>query len=240
MSMIYSKLSFLSIAALLTFGCTSDPKSDEATVGEAQEVVAVEETAENFEIVKDASQVTWVGTKPTGRHDGIFPIKDGNISAADDKIVGGTITIDLANLKITDTEISEEDRGKLSGHLKSDDFFNVESFPEAKFEITSVEPYVAGSAANENEVAETDSEFKLANPTHTITGNLTIRDTTNSISFPAIVNISDTQISAKAKFNIDRTDWNVSYGDEDAVVDKAQDEFIYNKVNLGFDIQAIK
>lgn len=238
--MIYSKISFLFVAALLTFGCTSDPKSDDATVGEAQEVTAVDEAAANFSVNKEASKVTWVGTKPTGRHDGLFPVKDGSISTNNNEIVGGTIIMDLANLEIVDKDLSEEDHGKLSGHLKSDDFFNVETYPEAKFEITSVKPYVAGSAANENEVAEADSEFQLANPTHTITGNLTIRDTTNSISFPAIVNISDSQVTAKAKFNIDRTDWNVSYGDEDAVVDKAQDKFIYNKVNLGFDIQASK
>lgn len=238
--MNYSKLSFIFLAALATFGCTSDPKSDEAKVGEAQEVTAPAETAADYSINKDSSQVTWVGTKPTGRHDGKFPIKDGSISISDNKVVGGTILMDLANLEITDAEISEEDRGKLSGHLKSDDFFNVEAFPEAKFEITSVEPYSAGSAANENEASEEDSEFQLANPTHTITGNLTIRDTTNSISFPAIVNVSENEVTAKAKFNIDRTDWNVSYGDESAVTDKAQDKFIYNKVNIGFDITASK
>lgn len=238
--MNYSKLSFIFLAALATFGCTSDPKSDEAKVGEAQEVTAPAETAAEYPINEDSSQVTWVGTKPTGRHDGRFPVKDGSISVLDNEIVGGTIVMDLENIEITDAEISEEDRGKLTGHLKSDDFFNVESFPEAKFEITSVEPYVAGSAANENEITEEDSEFKLASPTHTITGNLTIRDTTNSISFPAIVNISEDEVTAKAKFNIDRTDWNVSFKDETAVTAKAQDQFIYNKVNVGFDIQASK
>lgn len=238
--MNYSKLQFLIIGVLFAFGCTQDPKSDEAEVSEAQEVTMPDESATTYSINKAASEVRWVGTKPTGRHDGKFPIKDGGISVKNSEIVGGSITMDLANLEITDAEISEEDRGKLSGHLKSDDFFKVESFPEAKFEITSVKPYTAGTAANENADVEEDSEFKLANPTHTITGNLTLRDTTNSISFPAIVNISEDQITAKAKFNIDRTDWGVSYGDEEAVTDKARDKFIYNKVNLGFDIQASK
>ena len=68
--MNYSKLSFVFLAALATFGCTSDPKSDEAKVGEAQEVTAPAETAADYSINKDSSQVTWVGTKPTGRHDG--------------------------------------------------------------------------------------------------------------------------------------------------------------------------
>lgn len=237
--MNYSKLQFLLIGTLFAFSCTQNPKSDEAQVGEAQEVTAPAETAATLSVNKEASDVTWVGTKPTGRHDGKFPITGGTINVENSEIVGGTITMDLANLEITDAEISEEDRGKLSGHLKSNDFFNVESFPEAKFVITSVQPYTAGNAANEN-ADDADSEFKLANPTHTVTGNLTLRDTTNSISFPAVINVTDDQVTAKAKFNIDRTDWGVSYGDEDAVADKARDSFIYNKVNLGFDIQASK
>ncbi len=238
--MNYSKFQFLLLGTVFAFSCTQNPKSDEAEVGAAQEVTAAAETATTLSINNEASEVTWVGTKPTGRHDGRFPIKQGSISVENSEIVGGTIVMDLSNIEVTDAEISDEDRGKLTGHLKSNDFFNVESFPEAKFEITSVKPYAAGTAANENADAEADSEFKLANPTHTVTGNLTIRDTTNSISFPAIISISDNEVTARAKFNIDRTDWNVSYGDEDAVADKARDQFIYNKVNLGLDIQASK
>lgn len=238
--MNYSKFQFLLVGTLFAFSCTQNPKSDEAEVGEAQEVTAPAETATTFTINKEDSEVTWVGTKPTGRHDGKFPIKDGSISVENSEIVGGSILLDVANLEITDAEISDEDRGKLSGHLQSDDFFNVETYPDAKFEITSVKPYTAGTAANENADVAEDSEFKLANPTHTVTGNLTIRDTTNSISFPAIINVSENEVTARAKFNIDRTDWNVSYGDEEAVTDQARDKFIYNKVNLGFDIKASK
>ena len=238
--MNYSKFQFLLVGTLFAFSCTQNPKSDEAQVGEAQEVTTPAESATTFSINKEASEVTWVGTKPTGRHDGRFPIKDGSISVDNAEIVGGTIVMDLANIEVTDAEISDDDRNKLTGHLKSNDFFNVESFPEAKFEITSVQPYTAGTAANENADVAEDSEFRLANPTHTVTGNLTIRDTTNSISFPAIISVTDNEVTARAKFNIDRTDWNVSYGDEDAVTDKARDQFIYNKVNLGFDIQATK
>lgn len=237
--MIYSKLSLFLVVALISFGCTQNPKSDEAEVGEAQEVTAVGEDAVSYSIATSDSEVTWVGTKPTGRHDGRFPIKDGSIQATNNEIVGGSVTIDISGLEVTDEEISDDDKNKLTGHLSSPDFFDVENYPNAKFEITSVKPYEQGQAANEAAATE-DTEFQLANPTHIITGNLTLRDTTNSISFPARVNISEDEVTAQAKFNIDRTNWGVSYGDENAVADKARDQFIYNKVNLGFDIKATK
>lgn len=225
---------FLFLGAF-TFSCTQSPKSDEAKVGEAQEVAEAGEHAVTYTIDKAQSTVTWVGTKPTGRHDGLFPIEEGSLQVEGNKVVGGTITFDLRKLDVTDADIDADSKGKLIGHLHSNDFFDVENHPEAEFVIVSVEPYVGGTTQE-----ETDSEFKLSNPTHTVTGNLTLRGTTKSITFPAIISVTDNEVSAQAKFNIDRTDWGVSYGDESAVTDKARDRFIHNKVNLGFDIKAIK
>ncbi len=87
---------------------------------------------------------------------------------------------------------------------------------------------------------EAVSEYAVENPTHAITGNLTMRDTTLSIVFPAKVSMTGDQIMAQAKFNIDRTKWNVSYGDENDMEARAKDKFIYNTVNVGFDIKANK
>ena len=225
---------FLFLGAF-TFSCTQSPKSDEAKVGEAQEVAEAGEHAVTYTIDKAQSTVTWVGTKPTGRHDGLFPIEEGSLQVEGNKVVGGTITFDLRKLDVTDADIDADSKGKLIGHLHSNDFFDVENHPEAQFVIASAETYAGGATAE-----ETDSEFQLANPTHTVTGNLTIRGTTKSITFPAIINVTDSGVSAQAKFNIDRTDWGISYRDESAVTDKARDQFIHNKVNLGFDVKASK
>jgi accessory colonization factor AcfC len=45
-------------------------------------------------------------------------------------------------------------------------------------------------------------------------------------------------LKAKANFNINRTDWGLMYGDEAGAVDKAKDKFIYNTVNVGFELEA--
>jgi accessory colonization factor AcfC len=64
-----------------------------------------------------------------------------------------------------------------------------------------------------------------------------MRENTKNIKFPAAVSASNGSVNAKAGFNINRTEWGLSYGDEAGAVDKAQDRFIYNTVNVGFDIK---
>ena len=71
---------------------------------------------------------------------------------------------------------------KLTNHLRSEDFFDVEKYPTAKFESTSV---TAGE----------------------VTGNLTLLGNTKEISFPADVKINGNQLEVKASFKIDRTEF---------------------------------
>ena len=223
-------------SALLIAACTSNPKSHEAEVTEAQEVQEVTTEANALAINKDESTVTWLGTKPTGRHGGTIGISEGEVFLKDGTLSGANFVLDMNSIATEDFQDNEEMYNKLVGHLKSPDFFDVENHPTAKFEMTSVKDYVAGDEAEESE----ESEFKLANPTHEITGNLTMRDTTLSITFPAIVHVMGESVHAESKFNIDRTNWGVSYGDESKVVDKTKDKFIYNTVNVGFNIKATK
>ena len=115
---------------------------------------------------------------------------------------------------------------KLKGHLLSPDFFDAEKFGTAKFEISSVEPYTAAAGAA--------SVVEGAN--YTISGNLTLKDSTKNVSFPAAVTVSETEVTAKANFNIDRTQWGMSYGNDKSLKDK----FISPEVNISLNIKAIK
>lgn len=231
-------------AACFIVGCQSKPGGTEAEVGAAQEAGTISASAVDYSIDTTASELTWYGFKPTGRHNGTIAIEDGTIAVENGTVVGGSFTIDMNEIDVLDLE--GEDLQKLTGHLKSPDFFAVEEYPTAMFEITEVTPFAETTmeedtsrmdvVVNDEEV----SEYKIENPTHAITGNLTMRDTTLSITFPAKVDITDSQVSAEAKFNIDRTKWNVSYGDENDPVAQAKDQFIYNTVNVGFNIKASK
>jgi polyisoprenoid-binding protein YceI len=238
--------SLIVFSTFLAASCAQKPQSDEAEVSAAEEVEEVSASASDYAVQTGESELMWYGFKPTGQHNGTISIQDGTISVENGEIVGGTITFDMSQINVLDLE--GEDKQKLTGHLKSEDFFAVEQYPTSEFVITNVEEYGGGQMASadgdDNMAVEVNneeiSEYKLENPTHNITGNLTMRDTTLSITIPARVSMSGDQISAESKFNIDRTKWNVSYNDESDPVRVAKDKFIYNTVNLGLDIVAEK
>lgn len=233
------KLSTLLFAsALIMYGCGKS--GDTVETSEAEEVAVAAGSTVTLDAV--SSKVNWRGYKPTGQHFGIIPVTGGELSLEGDAITAGAFTFDITGLEIHDMEVGSENHGKLSGHLQSADFFDAANHPQAKFEITAVEPYSSGAIEDQEQfesenTPKSETEIAPANPTHWISGNLTMRGTTKNIKFPANVSINDGIVAAKAGFNIDRTEWGLSYGDESTAVDKAKDQFIYNTVSVNFDIQ---
>ncbi|MEX2513700.1 MAG: YceI family protein [Cyclobacteriaceae bacterium] len=227
-------------AALLTFGCG---KSTE-TVETAEEMEVAQAAGDTLSLDVDASKVNWRGYKPTGQHFGIIPVTDGFLTLEDSEIKAGNFTIDITQLEIHDMEEGSENHGKLWNHLQSDDFFDAANHPQATFEITSISTFSATDSVENKEQFESENTPKSSTeiapdaPTHWISGNLTMRGQTKNIKFPANVSINNGTVDAKAGFNIDRTEWGLSYGDEATAVDKTKDQFIYNTVSVNFDIQA--
>lgn len=230
---------FLS-AALLTFACGAPSETVETS--EAKEVA--EATGQTLNLDMDATTISWRGYKPAGQHFGKIPATEGSLVVTGDEITGGKFTFDITGLKIEDLEEGSENYGKLWGHLQSPDFFDAANHPTATFEITGIEPFAAGDVIADMEQFETDntpmaaSELSPETPTHWISGNLTMRGTSKNIKFPAAVSMENGVVTAKAGFNIDRTEWGLSYGDEANAVDKAKDQFIYNTVSLMLDVKA--
>lgn len=212
-------LAIMTGAALFFASCQSAPDADEAVTGEVEAAAGIDGTAYPVDVA--GTNIAWIGTKANGQHNGTFKVTDGTLSVKDGNLNGGSFTIDVSSLTVADLE--GEDKGKLEGHLKSGDFFLVDSFPTAKFEITSVAPYDAASATS-----------KLDGATHTISGNLTLRGETKNVSFPAIVSMEGNAITAKADFNIDRTEWGLNYKGPN----NPADWFIAKEVNLKLDVKA--
>ncbi|MCS6820293.1 MAG: YceI family protein [Microscillaceae bacterium] len=221
------------VLAIWVMSCSQAPKSDEAKTGEAVKVDESKKAdAPAYTVDLATSEVTWVGTKPTGKHNGTFKIKEGTINVKDGQVVGGAYVIDLNSLKVLDLK-DEKQNADLTGHLKSKDFFEVEKFPTAKFTIVSVSPFKPDSTQKQ---IEKDKEYSLENPTHTVKGNLELKGVTKSIEFPAKIEVTESEVKAEAKFNIDRTAWGMNYKAEGSIPDK----FIHNKVNIGFKVFAKK
>lgn len=140
--------------------------------------------------------LTWTGKKIGGEHAGNISLANGSLLVENNKLVGGSFTIDMTSL--TNTDLTDADyNAKLVGHLKSDDFFGVEKYPEAQFKITKASP-IRGAKAGENN--------------YNISGYLTIKGITKAVTFPALVKIEGDRAEATAKITVDRSQYNVRYG----------------------------
>ncbi|MEO7312114.1 MAG: YceI family protein [Chitinophagaceae bacterium] len=202
--------------------CNNAPVADKAQTSDKQEVTTVEGTGFTIDLAE--SKVGWTGTKVGGSHNGTFGIQSGSLAVKENALTGGSFTIDMASL--ADLDLAGEDKGKLEGHLKSPDFFDVAKYPTAKFEITNI------SAAD----AASLKDAVLKDATHIIQGNLTLKDSTKNVTFPAKVSVTDAGVTAAANFNIDRAAWGIVY-DKDT---NPKDWVISNMVNIKLDIKADK
>lgn len=165
-----------------------------------------------------ASQVTWKGYKVTGSHEGTIAVKDGNLEFTDGMLTGGSFAIDMASIKATD--ITGGMAEKLEGHLKSADFFGVEAYPTAKFVITKVVS------------RGTPGDYR-------ITGDITIKESTQEIKFNAKVTEADGIYTAMADLKLDRTDFDVRYG-SGSFIDNLGDKTIYDEFDLGIKLVTSK
>jgi polyisoprenoid-binding protein YceI len=213
-------LSLLSFALLLA---ACGPSGTEVESGEAQ--AETEAAAEaTYAVDAQASTVTWEGTKLIGGgHTGTIPVSTGTLETMGDELVGGKFTLDVAGLENTD--LGEEDgKGKLETHLKGGDFFDVEKYPTASFVITNATP-VSDAQDGHN---------------YDITGNLTLKGTSRSITIPANVTMSDGRITASTPdFVIDRTEWGMQYG-SGGIEGIAQDNIINDEVGLNISLVAMQ
>lgn len=211
----------MAAVAVLAVSCNME-KAEEATTGEAQEVEAVVE-ATNVAL-DSGSVVAWRGFKSyvASEHVGTIGVQEGTFAVLEGKVVGGSITIDMNAIVNTDIE-DEGKNGYLVGHLKSQDFFFVDSFATSVFEIVEVKE---AAAEGTNSV---------------VVGNLTLRGVTNSIEFPANIDVNEGSVSFDAPtFSIDRTKWGVKFHDsEDAsIAESLKEDLIDHSIELTISVTA--
>jgi len=190
------KKSLLSLALVTIFGFTATASSP--IDGEKKQVNVSEST------------VTWKGYKVTGSHNGNINLKSGHLEMKGKKLTGGEFVVDMSTITCNDLEAGNG-KEKLEGHLKSDDFFGVESNPTSKLVFTSVKPM------NDN--------------SYTVTGDLTIK----GITKPVTLVISMFENKATATIKVDRTNYNIKYG-SDSFFDNLGDKAIYDDFDLVVDL----
>ncbi|WP_224994630.1 YceI family protein [Cesiribacter sp. SM1] len=179
-----------------------------------------------FTVVKDTtytvnqqqSKLTWIGRKVGGEHTGTIQLSNGKINWNGKSLTGGTFEVDMSS--ITNTDVTDKEYNqKLVSHLKSDDFFSTDKYPKARFVITKVTP--------------------LANSQSQIKGKLTIKGITKEVEFPATIQASGSQLTARAKVVVDRTLYNIRYG-SGSFFDNLGDKAINNEFELNVVLVANK
>lgn len=155
-----------------------------------------------IKINTEKSTISWVGKKITGQHTGTIGIKSGELMMDHDKLVGGSFVIDMSSLAVGDLKAGQG-KEKLEGHLNSDDFFGVETYPEATLNITNV--------------------MGIGKGQYKVQGDITIKGKTQQVSFDASVGDG----MATAEITIDRTKHDIKYG-SGSFFDNLGDKTIYD------------
>jgi polyisoprenoid-binding protein YceI len=212
--MIISTLFLTSLISIQSFAADKPAKKDSATAKAAAVKTAASKT---HALDTAASKVKWVGRKVVGPHHGTVNIKEGSVTLDGTKPTAGTFVIDMTTIK--DEDLTDADYNKkLVTHLSSDDFFAVSKYPTSTFKVT-------------NAVAGKDGEY-------TVTGDMTIKDITKSITFPVKVTESKGVYSATGKFKINRTDWGVKYNSGKFFDAKALgDKIINDEIEIELDLK---
>lgn len=212
------KTLLLTALALMVVAAGCDSEIDDKPAAVISEAVAVEavdeapaETEEDttasreFAIDVDASSIGWVGAKVTGDHVGGFEDWTGTAVAKNG-------TLDKLSFDV-DTRSIFSDHERLTGHLTSDDFFDVENYPESAFTSTRIVKTKDG-----------DNDYE-------ITGEFTIRGVTQTVTFPATIELSEDELKATSEFTINRFDFGIEYAGQ-------PDDLIRDEVLLKIDLTA--
>lgn len=143
---------------------------------------------ETLKLDSKASKITFVGTKPDGKHDGGFKTFEATANADVNQPENSKLEITI------DTTSLWSDDPKLTNHLKNPDFFDVRKYPKITFVSSSI-----------TEGDEPD--------TVVITGKMKMLDKEVEVKIPADVEVTDSAIKLIANFKIDRTKWGMTYGE---------------------------
>ncbi len=177
--------------------------------------------AETYKVDTTNSTLHWKGSKLGGSsHEGNVAIKEGTLTI-DNKgnPVSANVVIDMTKITNLDLASKPDMQAKLVGHLTSDDFFNVEKYPTATF---------------------VSKRVTKQGDTYLVKGDLTIRDKTQEIEFPAKIKTSKNDATAEAKLTIDRAKHDVKYASTNFFKKLADDKIIKNEIEFDLKIVAKK
>ena len=146
-------------------------------------------------ILEQESKIEWTGANANGKHYGEIFFKHGNLTLKD-QALSGDFVLDMDSIKTLDLSL-EEGASYLDEHLRSEDFFLVKLFPEARYSFKDIKalpkPY------------QTDINYQIK-------GDLTLRGLKRTQSFNLLLSEVDDKLVMNARVELDKTRWDIFYG----------------------------
>ena len=167
----------------------------------------------SYTINPDQSIIVWTGREvTTSKHFGNIYFASGQFEVKSGLISSGEFVVDMTT--IDNQDLPEERRARLEAHLKSDDFFSVESHPTALLSILS---------------SESMSEGKWL-----VSGELTIKTFTHPVEFE-MLNSND---GWKANLVFDRSKYEVKFR-SGTFFENLGDKLIYDDIELAINLKTL-
>ncbi|SHF20922.1 YceI family protein [Chryseobacterium vrystaatense] len=214
------KLFSLAIPALFLAAVMVSCKKDKPVTSESNEVATTKD-GNQYTLDTLNSKVEWKGYKvfksESTSHFGTIKFESGDVTVKDGKLESGKFVADMNSLTSVDLKDDAEQLGKLNGHLKSGDFFEVEKFPTASFEVTKVTP-------------ATEGDYNTL-----LDGNLTIKGISKPVQFKANVSVKNGEVSvATEPKDIKREEFGVKFQAP------AENGVIKDEVTLQINVKALE
>ena len=206
------------IPSILVFFIVSCEKSSKKNIEASLPKPTFSLSSGEYTMDNDNSSIKWTGRElSTISHYGSLQMKDGSLTINTDGTVNGVIKIDMTTIDCEDLE--GRSKASLERHLRSDDFFSVESHPIATLTFKSEGGMGAGN--------------KLA-----FNGDLEIKGISHPISFESKVKSVDPKVNAIVDMTFDRSKYNVRFR-SGTFFQNLGDKLIYDDIEISVDIKTL-
>ncbi|MCF7847093.1 MAG: YceI family protein [Candidatus Gracilibacteria bacterium] len=178
-------LTIVSVFGFVLMGCqpNSVQKETQASLASASVSKSSIFLDGNYTLLPKNSRLFWEGKKLVGGgHEGFVPLKSGTLQQKDGS-VSGRFVLDMAALQATDT-----DSQKLHDHLRAEDFFDTETYPEATFVVQQLQ--------------KESSKWMIR-------GTLQLKSFSHELVFPVKMTPKGTVFLFSGETILDRRDWEI-------------------------------
>ena len=212
---MFKKILIPAILTLLVISCEKSSKKNN-DISLSKPTLSL--SSGEYTMDNDNSSIKWTGRElSTISHYGSLQMKNGNLKINSDGTVNGMIKIDMTTIDCEDLE--GKSKASLERHLRSDDFFSVESHPIATLTFTSEGAIGAGN--------------KLV-----FNGDLEIKGISHPISFESVVKSVDPNLNAIVDLTFDRSKYNVRFR-SGTFFQNLGDKLIYDDIEISVDIRTL-